>query len=113
MISDSQQNRENVERNLLHITEEVEFNCTDFNCMLNKFKKSIDPSVLGANKDSFTLVFHFFSLLIKQNFELNVNINRDDFYYLKKFVKEKPFTVLECDKNIGLAFIFIANIHLR
>ena len=36
---------------------------------------------------------------------MNVNINRDELYYLKTFIKEKPFTVLECDKNIGLAII--------
>ena len=39
------------------------------------------------------------------NISNNFNITRSEFFFLKKFKKEKPFKVIDCDKNIGICFI--------
>ena len=33
------------------------------------------------------------------------NINSTQLFHLKKFVTTKPFTIIQCDKNIGTAII--------
>ena len=37
--------------------------------------------------------------------EINKNLNYYQLYHLKKFVATKPFSVIQCDKNIGTAIL--------
>ena len=47
----------------------------------------------------------FQKLNIKINNEIVANLSENQFYFLNKFLKEKPFSVLQCDKNIGTLII--------
>ena len=78
-------------------------NCFSDKCkqIRNNFKNITFP----LSKDSIDFKFNFYKSLCDLNFTNKFNINRSEFYFLKKFKKEKPFKVIDCDKNIGICFI--------
>ena len=52
----------------------------------------------------------FFTLVFREIFRLkfksfNNNISKEEFLQIKGFIKEKPFKIVQCDKNVGFAII--------
>ena len=81
--------------------------CNDINCFYkNKHnKRKIDFEKLPFQKESLDFKFNFFkessNLLIKTKH----NLSTSEFNSLNYFVKNKPFCIVECDKNIGATLI--------
>jgi hypothetical protein len=69
--------------------------------IINNFKNVNLP----LSKDSIDFKFGFYRSICDLNLTKNFNITKSEFFFLKKFKKEKPFKVIDCDKNVGLCFI--------
>ena len=89
-----------------------------FSLKCKKIKNNFNKLKLATTKDSLDFKFNFYKSLKDLEFTKNINISSSEFYYLKKFKKEKPFKVIECDKNVGTCLINtelynnFVNIHL-
>ena len=103
--SNFENDNDNASEDSVDISDVISIESLDYDSILDKFKRSIDTYKLEAISDSFSLIFHLFSFINNQNLKFNLNISKSELHFLKKFLKEKPFKVLECDKNIGLAIM--------
>ena len=56
-------------------------------------------------KDSLDFKFNFYKSLKDLSFSTNNNIKSSELYFLKKIKYEKPFKIIDCDKNVGTCFI--------
>jgi hypothetical protein len=81
------------------------------NIILKKIKsnktKKIDENKLFISNETSSLRFNIHSKLFKEykNIEIKPNIDVTQLNYLLKFQKEKPFKIINCDKNVGNALI--------
>lgn len=75
--------------------------------LLNKNNKTFKNLKLPKSEEISSFRFHFYKKLIlnKNNIIKNNNITKLEQKAIINFNKIKPFTVLDCDKNIGLAII--------
>jgi hypothetical protein len=79
--------------------------CTDLNCFYEKIKEIKNPDSYYVHKNSIDFKFNFYYELTKQKFNYKRNLNSNEMIYLYKFMREKPFKVAECDKNIGISIL--------
>ena len=115
---DKNKNFENYSDNLdisFHYSSDLLANfsekCKKSTCYFHKLK-------LPTFKDSLDFKFNFYKTLKDIEFTSSINISSSEFFYLKKFKREKPFKVIECDKNVGTCLISnelynnLADLHL-
>ena len=74
-------------------------------CILKQFRKTVDSSKIPLLQDSIDFKFLFYEKLCDLENTFNYNLNLDQVYFLNKFIKTRPFCIVECDKNIGSAII--------
>jgi hypothetical protein len=79
--------------------------CNILSCFTKKLKCARDPNTYPKLKESIAFKFHFYQELSKQKFSYKRNLLNSEMFYLHKFVKEKPFMVAECDKNVGISIL--------
>ena len=74
---------------------------------INIKNKKIDENKLFINKETDTFRSNIHSKLFNEykNIELQPNVNLTQINYLIKYQKEKPFKIINCDKNVGNALI--------
>ena len=79
--------------------------CSNFDCIISKLKsnKKRNDSDFYLNNATIDFRFKVYSKLTKMNFSIQPNLSSRDIYFLKKFTREKPFSIIQCDKNIGLS----------
>ena len=77
-------------------------NCEYFS-FFNKFKEK--PMYKVFNRHSIDFRLNFFKSLSFININTKTNIKISDFFTIKKFVNLRPFSILQCDKNIGVAIL--------
>ena len=81
---------------------------TLLDCFSEKCKKlrnSFNSLKFPTSKASLDFKFSFFKSLKDLNFNHSFNISKQEIFYLKKFVYEKNFKIIDCDKNVGTCFI--------
>jgi hypothetical protein len=113
-------NKRNFEKNLIRFGESFSPNdqeVSDFivkipfglvECFTDKCKKirnNFHKLKFPTSKESLSFKFNFYKALCNLNIENNFNITHSEYFYMKKFKFEKPFKIIECDKNIGVCFI--------
>ena len=76
-----------------------------FSDKCKKLKNSFHKLKFPTSKDSLSFKFNFYKALCDLNIENNFNISNSEYFYMKKFLNERVFKVIECDKNIGVCFI--------
>ena len=69
---------------------------------LNK-KNNLDK--INLSKDCILFQLELFKQLNNIKFNFESNITQNELSLLKKFVKEKPFKIVELDKNVGSGII--------
>ena len=79
-----------------------------FNNFFN-FKKKEDIknnlNKLGISEDCFKFQLELYKQLESVKFDSNSNLKRGELAIIKKFLKEKPFRVVNLDKNVGTGII--------
>jgi hypothetical protein len=88
-------------------TEIIKLNsCTNYDCILNNLKLQNKPTYnFNINKLTLDLRFKYFNELSKMSLEIKPNLNSKEIFNIKNFIKNRPFQVIQCDKNIGLAIV--------
>ncbi len=94
-------------------TSEIELNitstsnsetCSSLDCFFKKVKKSPIPfSILETETIDFK--FDFYKYISTCNFTYKKNLSFSQIESLFYFVKNKPFKVAECDKNVGICIL--------
>ena len=81
--------------------------CNMYDCILEnlKQKRIIDNCVFSPTKECLDLRFDFYNKLTKNKFEIKPNLSNSQIHDIKWFLNNKPFSVIQADKNIGLAII--------
>ena len=74
--------------------------CKRIRSIFNKLK-------FPTSKDSLDFKFNFYKSLSNLSFNSSINITSSEVHFLKKFKYEKPFKIIDCDKNVGVCFIDI------
>ena len=76
------------------------------------FTKKIKSSNNTFNKlhfnlspESINFKFNFYKNLSDVSKIDKLNLNEEEFHFFKKYKKEKPFKVIDCDKNVGLCIL--------
>jgi len=73
---------------------------------LRKNKQSQKNKKYPLQKETLELEFEFFKLIDKIKFSNSFsNITKIEFTILRDFIKNKPFVVCQCDKNVGSAIM--------
>ncbi|CAF1087105.1 unnamed protein product [Brachionus calyciflorus] len=80
-------------------------NCDSLDCFFKETRNKIDPISIPLQKETIEFKFELYKNLLNLKYDLNFNLNKEQFSALNKYVKEKPFKVVECDKNIGIGLI--------
>jgi hypothetical protein len=100
-------------KNLLNKDQNIEVSsqldpCMDSNCSFykNKFLKgNINLENIPFQEETIDFKFKFFKNLSKLTIQTKHNLFFSEFNSLNLFSKKRPFSILECDKNIGSAII--------
>ena len=85
---------------------------------LSKFSKSKQSNNIRIQKETIDFRYELFKNLANNKFEFSSNLTSSQLECLKIFKREKPFTILQCDKNVGSLiisndnFIKLVNEHL-
>ena len=56
-------------------------------------------------RESINFKYNFYKNLSDISKISKLNLNLEEFSFFKKYVKEKPFKVIDCDKNVGLCLL--------
>jgi hypothetical protein len=70
-----------------------------------KRKPKFVPTNLNLLDEIIDLRYEIFNELSTIKQEASENLSSYQIFVLKKFLREKPFKIIQCDKNIGTAFI--------
>ena len=70
-----------------------------------KQKSKIDLNKFYIQNEIKELRFNYFNNLNKAQLNLNPNITPNQTFHLKEFLRTKPFSIIQCDKNIGSAIV--------
>jgi hypothetical protein len=82
-------------------------------------KRTINYDTIPIQNETLKLRFNLLKNLIENKPALNTNISNSNLNNLKHFIKNKPFVILQCDKNVGTMLIShedmidLANQHLN
>ena len=79
--------------------------CTSLDCFFEKVKKPLDPFNKLLENESIDFKFNFYKHMTNFNFSYSQNLNYDLLECLYTFIKDRPFFVAECDKNVGLTIL--------
>ena len=85
--------------------------CTSYECILenlnkNKNKKQmINKHLFSPTTECLNIRFNVYDQLSKCKIEVKPNLTNRQLYEMKSFIVKRPFSVVQCDKNIGLAVI--------
>ena len=81
--------------------------CQQYGCILEnlKQKRIINLNLFSPSKECLDIRFNFYNKLSKSKFEIQPNLTSKQLHEMKRFLREKPFSVIQCDKNIGMAII--------
>jgi hypothetical protein len=72
---------------------------------LDHFRNPIHAHSHPNHPLSLNLKYTILKLINNLQLNINLNMSMNDILFLKKFKNEKPFEIVQCDKNIGSAII--------
>lgn len=78
--------------------------------IINSLKTSNFYKNLNLNfflSDTLDFRYELLNFISYNNFSFTKNISKEAIYIIKNFIKQRPFKILQCDKNIG--FLLISN----
>jgi len=82
------------------------------NSFLDKFlekmkslNKTFEKLHFNLSQESINFKFDFYKSLTDLLKTSQSNLTNEEFKYFKQYIKEKPFKVIDCDKNVGLCLI--------
>jgi hypothetical protein len=81
------------------------YNCDSVDCFFSKNKKTVSPDWFNFQYPTVEFKLEFLKRISKVSFDYNRNISLNEFDCLVKFVKSKPFKVVELDKNVGVGIM--------
>ena len=84
---------------------EVSNHCDSVDCYFNKIKKPLNPSHFNIQQASLEFNLEFFKNISNFQYSYKRNLSNDEISFLFKFIKEKPFKIVELDKNVGVGII--------
>jgi hypothetical protein len=73
--------------------------------LIDHFRSKSNPHSYPYHSLSLDLKYKLLKHISNCYFNINLNIKKDDLNFLKKFSIEKPFEIVQCDKNVGCAII--------
>ena len=78
-----------------------------YDCILKNLqqKHKINHNNFSPTKECLDIRFDFYNKLTQKNFEIKPNLTNSQIQDIKWFLKNKPFSVIQADKNIGLVII--------
>lgn len=106
----------------LNLNNHFEVDSNNLDCLDIFFKKckfAKDPKNFPLLSESIDFRFEFFNYISQFKFKLRNNISIKNINSIFKYIRSKPFKIIDTDKNVGLALISnnlyfeIANSHLR
>ncbi|CAF1125043.1 unnamed protein product, partial [Brachionus calyciflorus] len=83
--------------------------CDSLDCFFKETRHKVDPTSIPLQKETIDFKFELYKNLLNLNYDLSFNLTKEQFKAMKRFIKDKPFRVVECDKNIGVALISYEN----
>jgi hypothetical protein len=86
-------------------------NIVNFDLVFKKFEKKRDPLNYKNRKECLDFKYSFFDYFSDLSFSNNYNLSFEQINILKHYIKHKPFSVIECDKNIGTCLISNENLN--
>ncbi len=85
---------------------DVQSICQSFNCNLDKLRhKNYNPGRFPMLKESLEFRLEFLQQLSNYQYTFESNLSMDQIRSIKQFMNERPFSVIQCDKNIGTCVI--------
>jgi hypothetical protein len=84
---------------------EISNYCDSLDCYFAKLKKPLNPSRFKIQQPSLEFNIEFFKNISNFQYNYKRNLSNDEISFLFKFIKEKPFKVVELDKNVGIGVI--------
>jgi len=92
---------------MISVNNEIEVSnyCDSVDCYFSKIKKPINPSCFNIQQPSFEFSLEFFKNISNFHYNYKRNLSYDEMLFLFKFIKEKPFKVVELDKGVGIGVI--------
>jgi hypothetical protein len=70
-----------------------------------KQKTIIDHNKINFQNETLSLRYNLFQDINNVQINMNPNISSSQLFHLKHFIKTKPFSIIQCDKNIGTAIV--------
>ena len=91
----------------LNLKLNIDF-CNSLDCFYNEVKKLNNYSNsknVYLLKETIDFRFEFFKNVANIKIEKNLNLNKNEIYFLKKFIRDRPFKITDCDKNVGICIM--------
>jgi hypothetical protein len=79
--------------------------CDSLDCIFSKFKKKRNFSNLAYQEDSTLFELELLKQLENLDIKIHYNISLEELKIIKHFSKNKPFKIVELDKNVGAGII--------
>ena len=98
-----------------NLTENINLNldsCNFIDCFSKKLKcinNTFSKLKFNVNKECLDFKFNFYKSLPFCSFAGVMNISFSELKCMKDFIRNKPFKIIDCDKNIGICFISNTN----
>ena len=88
------------------MTNEDEITVPEFITTFFKLtRKHVDSEKLPLMQETVNFKFNFLFNLFNLDLDYRVNISRSEKKFISDFIKNKPFIVAECDKNVGISIM--------
>jgi len=79
--------------------------CDSIDCYFEKSRKKLDASILSYEQSTIDFKLEFLKNIHNFSFAFKRNLSNLEVSCLLKFLNEKPFKVVELDKNVGIGVI--------
>ena len=94
-----------MDKNLSNNSFNLPNNCNSLDCFFKKTKKKLDASRLSFDHSTIDFKFEFLKNIQNFSFNYKRNLSNSEVSCLLNFIKKKPFSVVELDKNVGIGII--------
>ena len=89
-----------------HIEKNNHFKSNDiFDIFMRETRKKTDSNLFPILKDSIQFKYNCYKNLQVNFKSFKKNITNQEAFYIKNYLRVKPFKIVECDKNVGMCII--------
>ena len=81
--------------------------CQSFDCVLEslKVKRELNANLFMPSKECIDIRFNLYDKLSKLKFNIKPNLTYTQLANMKLFLRDRPFSVIQSDKNVGLVIL--------